>query len=96
MTQSGKQRSNVRVRVRASLLMCSYLWSLPAISQVLYVVAMGLNSKPETLNPKPSFQVLFVVANGPLAWAILAFSQSLVLHSASAFTRALHVFAGWW
>ena len=27
------------------------------------------------------FQVLFLVANGPLAWSILAFSQSLVLHS---------------
>ena len=27
------------------------------------------------------FQVLFVVANGPLAWSILAFQQSLVLHS---------------
>eukprot|EP00293_Proteomonas_sulcata_P007630 CAMPEP_0184291346 /NCGR_PEP_ID=MMETSP1049-20130417/3395_1 /TAXON_ID=77928 /ORGANISM="Proteomonas sulcata, Strain CCMP704" /LENGTH=248 /DNA_ID=CAMNT_0026598779 /DNA_START=563 /DNA_END=1310 /DNA_ORIENTATION=- len=27
------------------------------------------------------FQVLFLAANGPLAWSILAFSQSLVLHS---------------
>lgn len=27
------------------------------------------------------FQVLFVTANGPLAWSILAFQQSLVLHS---------------
>lgn len=27
------------------------------------------------------FQVLFVAANGPLAWSILAFQQSLVLHS---------------
>eukprot|EP00290_Baffinella_frigidus_P018724 CAMPEP_0180216946 /NCGR_PEP_ID=MMETSP0987-20121128/16600_1 /TAXON_ID=697907 /ORGANISM="non described non described, Strain CCMP2293" /LENGTH=359 /DNA_ID=CAMNT_0022176305 /DNA_START=2 /DNA_END=1081 /DNA_ORIENTATION=- len=27
------------------------------------------------------FQVLFLVANGPLAWSILAFQQSIVLHS---------------
>ena len=27
------------------------------------------------------FQVLFLVCNGPLAWAVLAFAQSLVFHS---------------
>ena len=27
------------------------------------------------------FQVLFLVCNGPLAWSVLAFSQSLVFHS---------------
>ena len=28
------------------------------------------------------FQIVFMVANGPLAWAVLAFSQSLIFHSA--------------
>jgi hypothetical protein len=28
------------------------------------------------------FQILFMVSNGPLAWAVLAFSQSLIFHSA--------------
>jgi hypothetical protein len=28
------------------------------------------------------FQILFVCSNGPLAWAVLAFSQSLIFHSA--------------
>lgn len=28
------------------------------------------------------FQIFFMVANGPLAWAVLAFSQSLIFHSA--------------
>lgn len=28
------------------------------------------------------FQILFVVSNGPLAWSVLAFSQSLIFHSA--------------
>ncbi len=27
------------------------------------------------------FQIVFIVANGPLAWSILAFNQSLVLHN---------------
>ena len=27
------------------------------------------------------FQVLFLVCNGPLAWSVLAFAQSLVFHS---------------
>eukprot|EP00282_Hemiselmis_andersenii_P014290 CAMPEP_0114137926 /NCGR_PEP_ID=MMETSP0043_2-20121206/16033_1 /TAXON_ID=464988 /ORGANISM="Hemiselmis andersenii, Strain CCMP644" /LENGTH=364 /DNA_ID=CAMNT_0001231829 /DNA_START=73 /DNA_END=1167 /DNA_ORIENTATION=+ len=38
------------------------------------------------------FQVLFLVANGPLAWSILAFSQSLVLHSLQHMTSVfIHV-----
>ena len=28
------------------------------------------------------FRILFVVSNGPLAWSVLAFSQSLIFHSA--------------
>ena len=28
-----------------------------------------------------AFQILFLVANGPIAWAVLVFSQSLVFHS---------------
>jgi hypothetical protein len=28
------------------------------------------------------FQIIFMVSNGPLAWAVLAFSQSLIFHSA--------------
>lgn len=28
------------------------------------------------------FQILFIVSNGPLAWSVLAFSQSLIFHSA--------------
>jgi hypothetical protein len=34
----------------------------------------------ETNKTQDVFQIVFVCANGPLAWAILAFNQSLVLH----------------
>lgn len=38
------------------------------------------------------FQVFFIVANGPLAWSVLTFSQSLVFHSHSHMTSVfIHV-----
>lgn len=42
------------------------------------------------------FQIVFVCANGPLAWAVLAFNQSLVLHKWNQITRcaAFFSFAG--
>jgi len=38
------------------------------------------------------FQIFFIVANGPLAWSVLTFSQSLVFHSHSHMTSVfIHV-----
>lgn len=38
------------------------------------------------------FQIFFVVANGPLAWSVLTFSQSLVFHSQAHMTSVfIHV-----
>ena len=38
------------------------------------------------------FQVLFLVCNGPLAWSVLAFAQSLVFHSHAHMTSVfIHV-----
>ena len=41
------------------------------------------------------FQIVFICANGPLAWAILAFNQSLVLHKLSQLTSVfVHIAPG--
>ena len=43
-------------------------------------------------NSARAFQVLFMVSNGPLAWSVLTFSQSLVFHSHAHMTSVfIHV-----